>query len=527
MSNENDQTQDVPGTGPAYNTTQEAAPQEQPATPDIPPVDTTEAEAAPAAEDKPPEQPVEVPVSRIALNVTIERDIRGPKDKNSDFQQPISLLRVTGEDLNRLAQNYPKINLEKDPIGRRWFGALEEAQENAMIGNIFTRSVRDAENTDWVQSVQHEGGKIAPGRPQFASAEGQKLTGQMAIMQMSSALGIGAMVQVPLWHSGIWVTIQPPSDVKLLNMERRIAEEKIKLGRMTNGLVFSHSSVYIVNHLMTTLLDSVYDMTVKDYTSDRILELIKVTDLPVLAWGLASTIYPNGYDYRQPCVKAPDKCKHITEEKLNISRLFFFDQKGILPEQRRHMADRKKKHEVAEIVQYQTLGKGGDGRVIELNDDIKIVLKVPSVKDYIRSGFTWIESIERMIGEVMTGRPTDKEKDDFITQQSIVTVFRQYAHWVSKIIFRDNGEIDDIETIEETLSLLSSDQKLYEKFFEEVKKYIEDSTVALIALPSYDCPACGTPMTPEESKHPNLIPLDPVSLFFTLARRRLDRTRVQ
>lgn len=518
MSESNEQPQDTPGTGPDYNTVAQPAP--EPVVGDTPPLgDVVQAEPAPQ-----PEPPAEKP--RLALNVILEKDFRGQKDKDSDYQEAISLLRVTAEDFNRYSEDYAKINIQKDPEARKWFTSVREGRELAMIGGAFLEALK-RDGSEWTQSVTHEGQRILPGRPQLgASSDGQKLTGQRAVLKMQAALGIGSMIQVPLWHSGVWVSINAPSDGALLNLERRIGEEKINLGRMTNGLIYSHSSVYIVNHLMTLLLDNIYETSIKDFRSETLFDLIKVTDLPILVWGLACSIYPNGYDYKLPCVKHPDKCKHITEEKLNLGRLFFFDHKGVTLEQRKHMANRTKKYTAEEIQHYHTLGKGGDGRVVKINDDISFVLKVPTVKDYIRSGYTWIESIEKMVAEVLTGRPTDKDKDDFITQQSVVTLFRQYAHWVSRIIFRDNETVEDTETIEEVLSMLSSDQKLYDKFFDEVKKFIDDSTVAMIALPSYDCPACGTPMTPEESKHPHLIPLEVISVFFTLVHRRLDRTRM-
>lgn len=470
-----------------------------------------------------PETPA--PISRVCATVTIERDVRGKKDVNSEFYRPISVLRVSVDELNKYAAEYPKINVEKDRDAQRWLRSLQEAQADALIGGALLEAVNRVDS-EWAQGITHEGNRLAPGKPLIGNTGG-KLVGQAGILKMQNAMGIGSSIQIPLWHSGIWVNMNAPSDIELLNMERRIADEKITLGRMTNGLIYSHSSVYIINHLMTLILDSIHDVNIKDYTPDNILDLIKAPDLMLLAWGLACTIYPNGYDFKQPCVKAPDKCKHVSEERINIGRLFFFDQKGATVDQRRHMANRGKKYTVEEIQNYQTLGKGGDNRTVQISDQLSITLKVPSVNDYIKSGFRWIESIEKMVGQVLTGRPTDQEKNDFVNQHSIVTIFRQYAHWVKTITFRDNDIIEDQETLEEALSMLSSDQKLYDKFFNEIKKFIDDSTIALIATPNYDCPVCGTPLSQEETKHPHLVPLDVVSVFFTLVHRRLDRTRQQ
>lgn len=511
-------------TPPQENTSDTQAPQTSPAT-----------ETAVSGEDngsfaeqanEPAAVAEEEAKPKIFLNVTLEKEVTGAKDKDSEFQRPIGLLSVSLEKLDELAKDYAKIDITADRETRRWLAALDEGRQHGVVGGSFIESIA-REGSDWRQNVQHDGVKLSIGRPSFGGAAAdQKLTGQRAVIKMQSALGIGSTVQVPLWHSGIWLTINAPSDSKLLIMERRISDEKITLGRLLHGLVYAHSSVYTVNHLLTLLLDCVYDATIKDYSAEKLLKAIKVTDLTSLALGFACTIYPNGYDHKQPCVLHPDKCKHVSEEKLNLARLFFYDQTAITTEQRRHMAERNKKHTDEEILKYQTLGKIGESKTFKLNDEVTVVLKVPTLADYLESGTTWIQSIENMVSEALTGRPTDEQKDEFITQQSVATIFRQYAHWVDKIIFRDNDVIDDKESIQEVLSMLSSDQKLYEVFFDEIKKYIDDSTICVVGIPAYNCPSCGTPMAPEERKHPNIIPIDVINLFFTLARRRLERTRM-
>ena len=89
----------------------------------------------------------------------------------------------------------------------------------------------------------------------------------------------------------------------------------------------------------------------------------------------------------------------------------------------------------------------------------------------------------------------------------------------------EDGVVDDRETIEATLNTISTDDDIVTKFLEAVKIYIDDSTVQMIALPSFNCPKCQAPMVDEERKHPLLIPLEPNMLFFTLRGRRLSRAK--
>lgn len=460
---------------------------------------------------------------RISGTVTLERPCKDPIKEPGKI--PVFILRNTVEEFNEKAEEYPQFNPSTGQEGRDWMVAVREAIPHVLIGGAHMRALA-RDQADWQQSVESEGVRLLIGRPTMGNVEGQKLTGDRAVMRVQNALGLGSMVQVPLWHSGIWVTIKAPSDSDLLVLERQITEEKITLGRQTNGLIYSNSSVYTVHHLMNFAMQHIYDATIKDVTPDNLKKVIKLTDIPTLVWALACTIYPNGFTFRQPCIDHPDKCQHVTEEHLNLTKLSWVDRSGLTRNQKRHMYDRTAKYTNEEVLKYQLEGSVADGRKVELNDKLAIHLKVPSVEQYIRSGFAWIEgiveSVEKSMGTTVMGR----EKNRFITQNGIVTALRQYAHWVDKIVFEDNEVVDDLETIEELLSTLSADEKIYEKFFTAVRDYIDDATISMIAIPSYSCPACGKPMSPEESKHPYLIPLEVIRLFFTLTGLKLIRARI-
>lgn len=475
-------------------------------------------------DDHPTESPVDEQ-PRICPTVTIENAFKAPSGKEKDTQIPIALLNVTFSDFNTKGEAYPNFNVEGNTKARQWANTIRAAIPHLMLDDMFVKAA-NREGSDWQQSIESGGVKLNIGRPQFAASSDGKLVGEQAVIKFQTAMNLGSMIQVPLWHSGIWVSLKAPSDAQLLILERAQADEKISLGRKTQGLVYAHSSIYMINHLMGLLIDQIYNTSLKDHKDEKLLDVIKITDIPTLVWALACTIYPNGYTFHNPCIDNPEKCQHVVEERLILSKLFFFDRSGITSEQGMFMADRLKMHTLPEVQQYQTKGRGADGRVIELNDQFKMVLKVPTIREYIDSGFKWVEGIVQTIDKTMTGSMNSSEKDKYITQHSIVSIYRQYAHWVERIVFRDNDVIEDRETIEETLTMLSSDVDLYQKFFEGVKNYIDDCTVSMIALPSYNCPSCHKPMTPPESKHPFLIPLDVISLFFTLTHRRLDRTRL-
>ena len=118
----------------------------------------------------------------------------------------------------------------------------------------------------------------------------------------------------------------------------------------------------------------------------------------------------------------------------------------------------------------------------------------------------------------------EKERDEYLIKQAKTTVMRQYAHFVKSITYLDN-EYTDRETIESIISDVSSSDELRKRFQDEIKDFIDDSTVALIAIPTYKCPSCGREQREaREGKHMlGLIPIEVMSNFFTLAAQKIRR----
>ena len=66
-----------------------------------------------------------------------------------------------------------------------------------------------------------------------------------------------------------------------------------------------------------------------------------------------------------------------------------------------------------------------------------------------------------------------------------------------------------------------------EEIIKEITRYVEDSTISLMAIPAYDCPVCKEPQEKAtEGRYPRMaayIPLDVLQVFFGLLARRIRR----
>jgi hypothetical protein len=501
--------------------------------------DNTPVEAVQVAEANTPAEQPEVEAEptprepRTAFtpndHVTLTREFKEPLTEKTRAKftrdENLSIIAATIQDLATMIENTPKIEPGRGEEGQRWAETMDRGEELLYRGGALAGAL-DRLTSMWQQHVDYKGEKIAMGRPRFGenlnSGENELLTGERAKMKMMAAMGLGATIQVPLWHTGIWVTMKAPKEADLLELDRRIALEKVTLGRYTNGMIYSNNSVYSASFLFRFALQHVYDSNLKDIKMDTLLSTIKITDIPTLIWGLACTIYTNGYPFSQACYVDPSVCQHVTEELLNLSKLYWQDDRLFTEFQRKHMANRNVKVTAEALERYQEEMSFNELSTFTLGDGAMTVrLKVPSLQEYEQSGFEWVDTIVRQTDAAFGEELRGDQRNLYIINQAKVSSLRQYGHWVEKLVITDGGIVAGRTEIEEAVELLSSNDDVLTEFLTGIGKFIDDCTLAMIAIPKYDCPKCGQPMPDEAKLHPNLIPLDMMRIFFTLLDQRV------
>lgn len=461
-------------------------------------------------------------VELTADPVTVSDEKFSEQDLMKGF---LAFLSKNIAEINELSTNWPNTDGTSGKFGQLWYNAFENGVDGLTKGDSFNSSVKRPES-QWRQSVEAEGQTLQVGKPRFNQTDGAIISGERAVLKTMNALGFGSIVQIPLWHTGIWISLKPPSEGALLELERRIAMEKVELGRATAGMVYSNTSVYTISHLINFAFNHVYDATVKNITPDALKEMISITDIPLILWGLACTIYPNGYNYARPCTTDPTKCQHVVKGLISLPKLQWTDTSSLTDSQRKHMANRGGKFTDEEIKRYQSEHSRGGNKVIPIRDSLKFRLKVPTIAEYERSGFNWVDNIIKLLEGSLGVSLRGEQRDDYIRNQARLSAIRQYGHWIDQI---EVGEdfIEDTDTIEAVISNLSSDEAIYNTFIEEVGKYIDSSTISLIAIPKYSCPKCGSPQEDDSdshsAKHPHLLPIDMTRTFFTLLDQRITK----
>lgn len=469
----------------------------------------------------------------VNLNVKLKYPVDQAYEKSdlrTVFDDPnLHLTFVNGSlsDLEETGNNHPNMEVDSDAGTKRWVQALDRGSANLMRDQPFEPSL-DAEGSDWQQTVESAGNQMGISRPRFAES-GTVLTGERAVMRLTAALGLGTIHQVPLWHTGIWISFKAPSESAILELERRVGNAKVTLGRMTNGLVFSNTSVHLVNDLVDFALQHVYDTNAKEMSPHYLESIIQVTDIPMILWGLASAIYPNGYPYARGCINTEKVCSHVFEAMLNLSKLMWTNRSALSEWQTKRMYQRKARMSDEDLKRYSEEHRYNQERRVSITDEISITLAVPTIEQYYNSGEGWINNIVKVMENAFGEELRGDERDSYITNQGRLSNLRQYGHWVKEVHIEDTEIGTDRDTIENLMGVLTADEASRVKTMEAVTDYINSVTISVIGLPKHECPVCkANQIRKEEEKFsPYIVPIDVAQVFFTLLNQRIYRVLIK
>lgn len=490
--------------------------------------------------EKPAEMPAETgPVTEELVEVASpdarkKQSVYQEFDVNSqvplDHGDRITLPGNFDKETRSILEGLPNVTLLDNPSSRRWASAVHDGLAMETQDEMFVPSLEDPE-ADFRQQLVHKNISLAAQAPKFKAIENENIKGERAVIRMITHLGLGTLFQVPLWHSGFWITFKPATDSEILELNRLMISDKIQLGRRSYGLAFSNTTSYTVDRLMDFALSHVYDTTVKpeDIAIENLRHHISTQDIPSVLWGFLCTMYPRGFRYQRACVTDPTKCNHVSEETLNLTKLQWTNGSALTDWQKTHMSSRQpKSKDLASVNRYkEELSKIQKTRVIineGRSDAIALTLKTPSVAQHIESGHRWIGDIVTSVERALSTEPKDDERNQVITQHGQASSMRQYTHWVDSIEL-DTNTVDDQETIEKLLSQFSADDVVRESFIEHVVDYINKSMVSVIGIPVFDCPKCGSAQegSLKLPAYKNIIPLDVIQVFFDLHTQRLER----
>lgn len=440
--------------------------------------------------------------------------------------------------------NTPNLDILKSGGQIRWLENVKEAVTMTPMGGMYTKHLNNPA-ASFAQHVEY-GGQILRGvAPSLNQKPGRREEeGEMALIKLMTHMGVGGFFRAPLWNSGIWVMFKPASEDELDELNRIIYSDKVQLGRWSYGLALGNSTVYTLDRVFDFCLSKVYQTSVRteELPLEKLRDYILPQDAMSFIWGFLCANYPSGFHYETPCINDPSKCTHVFEENLNVTKLQWPDSSMLTESQKAHMCGFSGNSRSLESVKkYQEEMKATKSRRVVLNEgskhEVAFVLKTPTMTEYITQGHQWVSSIVEAVNRALGSNATDRERNEQINRQSKAATICQYAHWIESLEYGDitsnpdNPDdnavavIRNQETLLESLKSLSSIDSIRNKIIDAVKDYIEESTVAIIGVPAYNCPICEKDQS-GETKYPRrttVVPLDILQVFFALLIQRLSR----
>lgn len=473
-----------------------------------------------------------IPV-RKQHNVTVDRPWSNPEihdDQIESLSFPADLEDQTRYRLSRM----PNVNMiEGSKVSDEWAPAVNDSLSMQQRLNVFEESF-EREGSDWKQGVDFNNARFAGGAPKVNKGENQNLQGERAVIRMMTHLGLGSLHTEPLWHSGLWLTFKSPTETEIIELNRQLFQDKIEFGRYTHGLAFSNVSSYMTDRLVDFALDHVYTTTMQGYPANDgsrgLKNFILSQDIPAVLIGLLNSMYVKGFKYRRACTADPEKCMHVIEEMINLSKLHFVDNAALTERQKIHMSDRQRNSKTEkEIRDYQAESVRTRDFKIEFSKGephaMEMFLKTPNIAEYVEAGYKWIDGITNLVEQAIAAEPDKSGRERYVQLHGQATLMRQYSHWVRSIHI-ESTEVTDRNSIENMLGVMSADNLIRNKFTEEVIKYINNSTFAVVGIPAFDCPECGKDQAPEDApfkNFKNVIPLDVIQVFFGLLTQRVAK----
>lgn len=399
--------------------------------------------------------------------------------------------------------------------------------------------------------IDAEGKGIRIKHPKYkASHDNDELSGPEAFKYISGMVGVGNVTIIPLWHSGLVITLDSFRERKLLTLSLDIARHRIGLGSATRGASFTGDDVYIVGTIVDFILSHVIDCNLKGWRMDKLKALILVNDIPALLAGALSGIYPSGYPIAHSCINSgTSKCNYTSELKrkdngdyepdglLDFSKVLWVDKSRLDNTAITHMSVTEQLYSNGDVKRYQTARTdnipNGDDLIWQHpsgTGGIRVHFKIPSIKEYTVMSKNWISQVVAMVDSAMLleadldADELKAKRNQLMIDYSMTMDVVKHANWIGYItvIDPDGSErsVSGDDDINKSLEIFNEIEGFTDKFVSLAQQYKENSIFAFTGLPNFECPVCHEGQVDPNNARPTLIPINMVGYFFTILEWR-------
>jgi len=454
-----------------------------------------------------------------------EEAVSTPDQEPEELVSKVGSVKDIFKDLSELSMDEPNTNVVILPCGKG--SALDKlinyvnnaltddvlktnsTERNVTIGINTTSRAKaypndalyekaNKDSSELVNSVEYADKELGI-RKVGVSATG-KLSGGNALAKFNTALGLGRYVTVTLWHSGFSLTLKPPKETDIINLHYSIATAERKLGSDTNNLIYSNYGVIINKLLLDFVMDHVVSSTLAISDEEDYLDYIDLKDLNPLAAAMATAMDPDGCDIVMSCKNSlitnddGPICDYTAKVHIIPEELLWVNRGILTNELLEHVSmTAPGSHTPDSIKHYQNMLTVNREKVVKLKSstgtEIVFVLKSPTLETYLNQGEFWVNKVISDTEGLFSQEDTDKTKDNKVDVMVATTVLNTYNTYIKQISLEDSY-VEDAATITDVLETLSTDDLIVTSLLAEIRDYINDGFISVVATYNYNCPVC-------------------------------------
>lgn len=341
-----------------------------------------------------------------------------------------------------------------------------------------------------------------------------------------SYLLTGGMRRVPLWNSGIAVTLKPLTLEQIHHYHNEVNHADYEYGRQFGAFYYMFNNLVIDEMIIDRLLPLAIcgSSYVAWNNREALLKSISFQDYPTLLWAMAVMMYPNGVPVSFVC--AEEGCGHVAREQADLTKLRLLNTDLINEEMVKHFSLARKVTD-DDLIKYRSIMPIKRERVLEYGEKGDplykkwvFTFKEPSLYDWRAAGRDFLSEVRQAV---------DVKDADEVTEYMIYNYLRTYKPWIDKIsltvykdgepktaVLHNDGEPDNDTAIYDCLNELHTYHRVEaEQLFHE---YIQSSKISHLCFYFPRCPKCGKETT---GSYNGYVPYDPERALFILADLRL------
>jgi len=393
------------------------------------------------------------------------------------------------------------------------------------------------DDSEWTNLPKVGDTPIAPGRLDHEKSKDP-------VMRIRGRLGMAVEYTNPFWASGLHMVIEGAGALEELSLDQKILTEKAEMGRDSSGYVYSASALYLNRPVVDFALSQVRSTTIGTTDPQVLKSLLLITDIDPLALAMASANMPNGFLLERPCLEQIGGCGYVTKRQVNLRRMLMVRRSKLSDDQAQFMSKRAGTVDIKTVLGYQAKMRPEISRIVQLKGGMILRFKVPTIAEYERIASAWLDYMDQQSRKVAASNANQQEREAFLLKASRVSVLMAYGHWIEailetnpddlaaepKVMIERVGEEGSPEQYQSDVQMqrllvsLAVDQDLSDQIIEELSEFINQMTMSTPVIPKMKCPNCGKQMHGDDaSKHPHLVNLNAVEVFFTLLRLRMQK----